>query len=104
VRAVTDNDTDTEPEPHQWPGCPWPGWALLYAQLIRAVREMDPELIVTDFEPGSIQPSTMTSSLSPDEADAVFDRIDEAVDLAEISCVVCGGQGSGWPPLCAVHT
>lgn len=98
----------TEPEPHMWPGCPWPGWAKLYAQLIRDVRAMDPELVVEDFEPGSIQPSTMTSGLSRDGADVVFDRIEASEELAGRTCVVCGlvdaaTRGSGWPPLCAEH-
>lgn len=98
-------DTDSEPArwPHLWAACPWPGWAQLYAQLIRDTREMDPELIVEDFEPGSFQPNAMASSLSPTAADAVFDRIDEAVELAGATCVVCGGEGSGWPPLCVEH-
>ncbi len=93
----------TDTEPHQWPGCPWPGWTQLYAQLIRDVRAADPELVVEDFEPGSIHPNSITSSLSKTGADAVFDRIEESEQLSEITCVVCGGEGSGWPPLCAEH-
>lgn len=96
-------DTDLEPLPHAWPACPWPGWAVLYARMIRDVRELDPELIVDEFEPGSIHPNDMTSSLRPDEADAVFDRVEAAEEAAERTCVVCGGEGSGWPPLCQEH-
>jgi hypothetical protein len=96
-------DTDTDSLPHQWPACPWPGWALLYAHMIRAVREMDPDLVVDEFEPGSFHPDSMTSSLSPEAADAVFERIDEAVEAAERTCVVCGESGDRWPPLCEVH-
>lgn len=93
----------TDPEAHAWPACPWPGWAPLYAQLIRDARAMDPELIVDDFEPGTIHPNSITSSLDRTAADAVFDRIEEAEQLSEITCVVCGGEGAGWPPLCAEH-
>ncbi|WP_071288523.1 hypothetical protein [Mycolicibacterium llatzerense] len=96
-------DIDLEPLPHAWPGCPWPGWAQLYARLIRDVREMDPDLIVDEFEPGSFHPNSVTSSLTPTAADAVFDRIDEVVEAAERTCVVCGQEGDGWPPLCEVH-
>lgn len=102
----TDTDTETAPDrwPHMWPACPWPGWALLYARMIRDARELDPGLIVEAFEPGSIHPSDMRSSLSPVAADAVFDRIDEAERLAEVTCVICGGAGTGWPPLCEQHS
>lgn len=92
----------TETDPHRWPACPWPGWALLYARLIRDLRAMDPGLVVEDFDDGAnlsigfVTPST-------DDPDAVFDRIDRAERLAEATCVVCGVQGSGWPPLCAEH-
>ncbi|WP_018600929.1 hypothetical protein [Mycobacterium sp. 155] len=100
----TDIDTDTEERwPHIWPACPWPGWAQLYARMIRDVRELDPELVVADFEPGSINPGATASSLSPAAADKVFDRIDEAEELAGRTCVVCGGTGDGWPPLCGQH-
>lgn len=90
-------------EPHAWPACPWPGWAVVYARLIRDIRQMDPDLVVDEFEPSSFHPNSMTSSLTPDEADEVFDRIDAAVEAAERTCVVCGGDGAGWPPLCEVH-
>lgn len=93
----------TDPQPHQWPACPWPGWAGMYARMIRDARAMDPELIVEDFEPGSIHPNSITSSLAPAAADELFDRIEEAEQLSETLCVVCGGEGSGWPPLCAEH-
>lgn len=93
----------TDTEPHRWPGCPWPGWAQLYARLIRDARAADPQLVVEDFEPGSIHPNSITSSLSKARADAVFDRIEEAEQLSEITCVVCGGEGVGWPPLCGEH-
>ncbi|RIS02728.1 hypothetical protein D2E70_16105 [Mycobacteroides abscessus] len=93
----------TETEPHSWPGCPWPGWSQLYATMIRDVRKMDQELLVEDFDPGSIHPNSITSSLSPEDADAVFDRIEEAERLTSVTCVVCGGEGSGWPPLCGEH-
>ncbi|SRX96048.1 hypothetical protein MSP7336_04323 [Mycobacterium shimoidei] len=93
----------TDTEPHRWPGCPWPGWAQLYARLIRDARAADPELVVEDFEPGSIHPNSITSSLSPAAADRLFDRIEEAEQLSEITCVVCGGEGAGWPPLCGEH-
>jgi hypothetical protein len=93
----------TGTEPHRWPGCPWPGWAQLYAQLIRDVRAADPDLIVEDFEPGTLSIGGVTSSLSPEEADAVFDRIEAAERLTSVTCVVCGGEGSGWPPLCGEH-
>lgn len=93
----------TGTEPHRWPGCPWPGWAQLYAQLIRDVRAADPDLIVEDFEPGTLSIGGVTSSLSPAAADRLFDRIEEAEQLAEITCVVCGGEGVGWPPLCGEH-
>lgn len=96
-------DVETQRWPHLWPACPWPGWARLYAAMIRDVRAADPELIVSDFEPGAIHPDSMTSSLSPEEADAVFARIDEADELAERTCVVCGAEGDGWPPLCEAH-
>ncbi|MDO3110428.1 hypothetical protein [Mycobacteroides abscessus] len=96
-------DTGTETEPHAWPACPWPGWAQLYARLIRDVRELDPELIVDEFEPCGFHPNDMTSSLSPTAADRVFDRIDEAEELAGRTCVVCGQEGDGWPPLCQEH-
>ncbi|RAV01378.1 hypothetical protein [Mycolicibacter senuensis] len=89
----------TDPQPHAWPACPWPGWAGLYARMIRDARAMDPELIVEDFEPGSIHPNSITSLLSPAAADELFDRIEEAGDRAGCTCVVCGGEGSGWPPL-----
>lgn len=97
--------TDTEPTrwPHAWPACPWPGWAQLYAAMIRDVRAADPELIVEEFEPGSIHPASMRSSLSPAEADAVFDLVDAAEELAGRTCVVCGGEGGGWPPMCEAH-
>lgn len=93
----------TDTEPHQRPACPWPGWELLYATMIRDVRAADPELVGEDFEPGSIHPNFITSSQSKTGADAVFDRIEEAEQLSVITCVICGGEGSGWPPLCAGH-
>ncbi|WP_078315413.1 hypothetical protein [Mycobacterium sp. D16Q16] len=92
----------TDTEPHQWPACPWPGWAQLYAHLIRELRVLDPDLIVEEFGGAVLSIGTVTAS-SAEVADVVFDRIEEAEDLSAITCVVCGGDGSGWPPLCAEH-
>lgn len=91
-------------EPHLWSACPWPGWALLYARLIRDLRVMEPELIVQDFESGATLAIGLVTATAGVDGDAVFDRIEEAEQLSEITCVVCGAQGSGWPPLCPEHT
>ncbi|MDH6245538.1 hypothetical protein [Mycobacterium sp. OTB74] len=100
--------TSIEPEsaPHQWPGCPWPGWALLYARLIRELRAMDPALVVENvWDNGEL---LIGSIMAADEtADAVFDRIEKAEAEARTACVVCGGLANEkerrWPPLCDEH-
>jgi hypothetical protein len=93
--------------PHRWPACPWPGWAQLYAQLIRDLRTMDPDLVVEDVFDGAVL-SIGTVTASAGMGDRVFDRINEAERLAEISCVVCGTSdaeaGQAWPPLCGEHS
>ena len=96
----------TESIPHAWPACPWPGWAKLYAQLIRDLRELDPALVVDDA--GELGGATIAlGSVTSNAGDRVFDRIDAAERLSAITCVVCGDLISvgarGWPPLCAAH-
>lgn len=89
-------------EPHARQACPWSGWAGLYARLIRDLRARDPDLIVEEFGGAVLLIGTVTAS-SAEVADAVFDRIEEAEDQSQVTCVACGGEGSGWPPLCEQH-
>lgn len=92
---------DDETEPHQWPGCPWPGWALLYARLIRDCRVLDPGLILEMHRPGQIEFDSVTTTAG----DELFDRMEAARLESERTCVVCGGAAPdpGWPPLCEEH-
>lgn len=97
--------TEPDRESHRWPACYWPGWALLYANLIRDLRVMDPDLFVDNVWDGGML--LIGHVVTSTEGDAVFDRIEKAERLAEISCVVCGELSDGshgvWPPLCCDH-
>lgn len=100
--AAAEQDGAAEETPHQWPVCPWPGWAQLYAQMIRDLVELDRNLVVGPVAPGALQ---FFGSVIGAASDHVVDRMREAEKRALVSCVVCGATVSAWawPPLCDSH-
>ncbi|MDO2981416.1 MULTISPECIES: hypothetical protein [Mycobacteriaceae] len=99
--------SDTDPEPHQWPGCPWPGWALLYAQLIRSLVAIDEDLVVetVDVRDGELRVEVQGSDEYRHHAAMAL--VADSEDESLMTCVVCGEDAEipygPVPPLCAEH-
>ncbi|GAB5900083.1 hypothetical protein OKHIL_58920 [Mycolicibacterium mageritense] len=92
---------------HRWPVCPWPGWVLIYAQLIRDLVEVDEDLVIesVDVRDGELHVEVRGNRV--DRHNAAMALIADAEDKSLMTCVVCGAEAEipDGPvlPLCEVH-
>lgn len=97
----------TDTEPHRWPGCPWPGWAQLYARLICDLVNIDEDLVVESVDVRDGELHVEVRGAGADRHDAAMARVADAEDQSLMTCVVCGEEADvpedPVPPLCEEH-
>lgn len=99
-------DVHSQPA-HRWPACPWPGWALLYARLIRDLVNIDEDLVVESVDVRDGELHVEVRGAGADRHNAALARVADAEDQSLMTCVVCGEEADvpedAVPPLCEEH-